>query len=59
MTQRIYFMGIIDTFIEFVCKKSMEYRFRTCVQGKGVSCIPPRPYADRFYEFFEKNIEKR
>ncbi|CEG40645.1 Phosphatidylinositol 4-phosphate 5-kinase D4 (PIPK-D4/GPCR-PIPK/PiGK4) [Plasmopara halstedii] len=44
-------MGIIDILTPWSCKKSLERWMRVnlqCRDAKGVSCMKPVPYADRF-----------
>ncbi|CAH0492226.1 unnamed protein product [Peronospora farinosa] len=44
-------MGIIDILTPWSCKKSLERWMRVrlqCRDAKGISCIKPIPYADRF-----------
>merc|ERR1719162_1203208 len=43
-----YCFGIIDVLQEYVCRKRCEYWYRSCRFGEGVSCVPPRAYAERF-----------
>lgn len=52
----IYFIGIIDTLTEFNAKKKIEYNFKKTFFGKGISCLPPKDYATRFYNFIANNI---
>lgn len=52
----LYTIGIIDTLTYFGVKKKVESCVRKTFQGKGVSCIPPNLYRDRFIEFMERNV---
>ena len=51
-SQHVYFLGIIDIFTEYNTKKAMEHVYKSVVQDREtISCVPPRQYADRFYQF--------
>lgn len=44
-------MGIIDILQEYNTEKQMERFFKTmfqCKNADGISCIPPKPYSERF-----------
>lgn len=50
--QHVYFVGIIDIFTEYNTKKQMEHFYKSLTQNaETISCVPPRQYADRFYNF--------
>ena len=48
-----YFIGIIDTLTPFNIKKKGEYLIKRPFQGKGISCVPPKQYKNRFIDFME------
>lgn len=48
-----YYFGIIDTLTYFGLKKRAEYLMKRTFQGKGISCIPPDQYQNRFMGFME------
>ena len=54
----VYYFGLIDFLQPYNLKKDTEYNFKTLKYGKnaGFSCIPPRPYAERFLAFLDRNI---
>ena len=53
----VYFFGIIDILTTYrACSKKLEHFFKRLFQGPGISCIPPRPYAERFKAFMATNI---
>lgn len=49
--QFLYFIGIIDVLTEYNVKKKLENIFKSPFLGKDISCIPPKPYADRFFKY--------
>ena len=50
--QHIYYMGVIDIFTQYNARKKLEHVYRSMVEDRHtVSCVPPRYYADRFFEF--------
>jgi hypothetical protein len=47
----IYFMGLIDVLQRYTCQKRLERFIKTrimCRSTKGISAVPPAPYARRF-----------
>ncbi len=50
------FFGIIDVFTKFTLRKTGEYISKKILFGKGVSCIPPEQYAERFYQFMTDTV---
>ena len=52
----LLFMGIIDTFTKFNLRKRGEFVIKRVFQGKGISCVPPADYADRFIAFMNSNV---
>ena len=47
----MYFIGIIDILTAWSPAKSMENLAKTVIhpgERKGISCVPPDAYADRF-----------
>lgn len=54
----IYFVGIIDCLTNYSLIKKLETFWRGLSHDlSAVSAIPPRDYANRFYEFIEDSIE--
>ena len=51
-----YYFGIIDTLTYYGMRKKAEYLLKRMVQGKGISCVPPISYQQRFMRFMSKNI---
>ncbi|KAL7566693.1 hypothetical protein ACA910_017753 [Epithemia clementina (nom. ined.)] len=54
----VYYFGLIDFLQPYNHKKEAEYRWKTLKYGRrgGFSCIPPRPYAERFLAFLDRHI---
>ena len=53
----VYLMGIIDYLTKYGKKKIAENWFRSCFNdSKGISCVEPRDYRDRFYNFMFKHV---
>ena len=46
-----YYIGIIDTLTNFGILKKSEFVGKRVFQGKGISCVPPKVYQNRFFEF--------
>lgn len=53
-----YRVGIIDILTPFNLKKKIEAKLKRCFQGKHVSCVPPKFYAERFYQFVTNDVVK-
>jgi 1-phosphatidylinositol-4-phosphate 5-kinase len=55
---KIYFLGVIDIFTFFNSKKKVEHFLKKLkYEEMTVSCIPPKPYSNRFYDFIEEAFE--
>ena len=54
---KIYFIGIIDTLTHYGAKKMTEYTMKQIVWGKTISCLPPKQYGDRFFNYMKTIIE--
>lgn len=54
---KVYFMGIIDTLTYYGTKKQIEYNLKHIIHGSKMSCMPPRQYADRFYNYILNTFE--
>jgi len=55
--QHVYFFGIIDIFTDYSTIKQMEHMYKSVTQNSTtISCVPPRQYAERFYNFMEKTV---
>ena len=52
----LLFIGIIDTFTNFNLRKKGEFVIKRLFQGKGISCVPPTDYADRFIAFMKSDV---
>lgn len=48
-----YTIAIVDVWTEFTLKKKLEYYFKLLAFGKGVSCVPPVKYSERFLDFLK------
>ena len=55
-----YFMSIIDIFQKYTIKKRMEHSLKSlklsAKESRMISCIPPKPYSDRFNNFVKTYI---
>ena len=54
-----YYLGTIDALTFFGGRKRSEFVAKRVFQGKGISCVPPLQYRNRFYDFAEKIIVKK
>ena len=53
----VYLMGIIDYLTKYGKRKITENIFRSMVNDpKGISCVEPKEYRDRFYNFMFKHV---
>ena len=53
----VYLLGIIDYLTFYGFRKQLENFVRTCgKKNKEVSCVPPKRYRDRFYNFMFKHV---
>ena len=54
----VFYFGLIDFLQPYNAKKEAEYQWKSLRYGRksGFSCIPPRPYADRFLAFLDRHI---
>ena len=52
----LLYLGIIDTFTSFNCKKKFESSAKRVLLGKGISCVPPDKYAERFEQFMRNVV---
>lgn len=50
------YCGIIDIFTVFNMRKKSEYVLKRCFLGQGVSCVPPKFYAERFLGFMSNSV---
>lgn len=57
-TDRKYkvYCGIIDMFTVFNLRKKSEFVLKRVFFGKGVSCVPPKQYGDRFLDFLSNSV---
>jgi 1-phosphatidylinositol-4-phosphate 5-kinase len=55
--QCIYFIGIIDVLTQYNIKKKLENIFKLPIYGNDISCIPPKPYSERFLNYMESIFE--
>ena len=52
-----HLLGIIDYLTFYGFRKQLENFLRTCgKKNKEVSCVPPKRYRDRFYNFLFKHV---
>jgi 1-phosphatidylinositol-4-phosphate 5-kinase len=50
-------MGIIDTLTAFGGAKKAEYGFKSVFyNSKTISCVPPKDYGNRFYNFMKDKV---
>lgn len=49
-----FVFGIIDTLTDFDSAKRLEFCTKRVFLGKGISCIPPKDYKERFADFLNK-----
>ena len=54
----IYRIGIIDYLQDFSTHKYLEYVAKVYVlhQGRGISCVPPGEYAERYLRFMKAHV---
>lgn len=53
----VYYIGIIDILCEYDTKKKFENVFKSIrYDSKGISAVPAREYADRFYTFISTHV---
>ena len=58
--EHIYFMGIIDCFTTYGMRKRAETFIKDILywrNRKGISCVNPTFYAERFTQFFKEIME--
>jgi len=54
----VYYLGVIDILCEYNTRKKLENIFKSIrYDSKGISAIPAKDYADRFYNFISDHIE--
>ena len=54
----VYYIGVIDILCQWDTKKKLENFFKSIrYDSKGISAVPPKEYADRFYNFIADRIE--
>ena len=55
--RHVYFFGIIDILTTYnSCFKKFEHQIKKVFQGPTISCVPPRPYSERFKTFIKTTI---
>ena len=53
----VYYLGVIDYLQLFTFNKQFEYVWRDRFTHKYLSsCCPPEPYAERFFDFMNKEV---
>jgi len=53
----LYFVGIIDILTPYDSVKKLEHVFKAIrYNSRGVSCCPPKHYAERFNEFLRRSV---
>lgn len=50
------YCGIIDIFTVFNLRKKSEFVLKRTFLGKGVSCVPPKQYGNRFLNFIKNDV---
>ncbi len=55
--KEIYYLGIIDTLIEYGMLKFAEHQIKSLIQGNDISVIEPKDYSARFIRFMLQSIE--
>lgn len=55
--QHLYFIGIIDILTLYKFKKKVENLVKSPFLGKDISCVPPKQYAARFFNYMQKIFE--
>jgi hypothetical protein len=51
-----FYIGIIDALTPFNAFKRSEYLVKRIFQGKGISCLPPQKYKERFIDFMSEKV---
>jgi hypothetical protein len=51
-----FYIGIIDALTPFNAFKRSEYLVKRIFQGRGISCVPPHNYKERFVEFMQTQV---
>ncbi|CEL92023.1 unnamed protein product [Vitrella brassicaformis CCMP3155] len=55
--KQIYYLGIIDFLTLYDNRKILEYAVKSVrYDRKGISCVPPPQYAERFINFIADNV---
>ena len=55
--QYLYFIGIIDILTRYGSMKKFENLVKSPFLGSDISCVPPKQYADRFYNYILSVVE--
>ena len=55
--KKIIFVGIIDILTHYGAKKSLEHNLKHIVYGNTISCVPPKQYGDRFFNYIKNVFE--
>ena len=54
----LYFIGIIDVLTYYGSKKKLEHAAKSIIyDDEGISCVPPKQYADRFRTYLASIVE--
>ncbi|PFH38726.1 hypothetical protein BESB_010680 [Besnoitia besnoiti] len=55
---KLYYVGMIDVLTYWSTRKKLEHAFKTVQTGdpKGISCVSPDYYAERFMDFMRRHI---
>ena len=52
----LYTVSIIDILTDYALLKRLETAYKVLLYGKGVSCVHPKYYSERFYNFCKTNV---
>ena len=52
----MYTVSIIDILTSYACLKRLETAFKVLLYGRGVSCVHPKYYSERFYDFCKTKV---
>eukprot|EP00920_Eleutheroschizon_duboscqi_P037332 GHVT01089508.1.p1 GENE.GHVT01089508.1~~GHVT01089508.1.p1 ORF type:complete len:228 (+),score=60.86 GHVT01089508.1:496-1179(+) len=57
--ENLYFLGIIDVSSRWTAFKKAENAIKTIQarDNRGISCVPPAYYAERFHDFIKSHLE--
>ena len=54
----LYFIGIIDILTFYGGRKKLEHAAKSMIyDNDGISCVPPKQYAERFLAYLASVVE--